>query len=80
MLIVCEGNYLNNGGWKCFAPKKMVGKKKERNPGRDEFPDGLDLQRNLKRFLLIGPGDPRQNLPGLIGPQSQNSPKLGWGK
>jgi len=35
--------YLNSGGWKFFAAPKMVGKKKERNLGKDEFPDGIDL-------------------------------------
>jgi hypothetical protein len=36
----------------------MVGKGKERNPWKDEFPDGLDLQRKPKLFLLIGLEDP----------------------
>ena len=55
----------------------MVGKEKERNPGRSEFPDGSNLQRKLKRFPLTGPGDPRQDLPG---PQAQGSPKSSWRK
>jgi len=55
----------------------MVGKEKKRNSGRDEFPGSLNLKKKLKRFFLIGPGDPRQALPG---PQSQESPELGWGK
>jgi len=72
-----RGNIFNSGGWKVCGREKMVGKKKEKNSGGNEFPDGLGLQRKLKRFLLIGPGDPRQDLPD---PQSQNSPKPGWGK
>ena len=50
---------------------------KERSPGKDEFPEGLDSKKKLKRFLLIGSGDPGQDLPG---PQAQNSPKLFWRK
>jgi hypothetical protein len=72
-----RGNIFNSEGWKVSAPKKMRGEEKKRNLGKDEFPAGLSLQRKLKRFLLIGPGDPRQDLPD---PQDQNSQKLGWGK
>ena len=35
----------------------MVGERSEINPGRDEPPDGLDLKKKLKRFLLMAPGN-----------------------
>jgi len=77
MLIICGGNYLNSGGRDSFAQRKMLGKGKEMNPRRDEFPDGLDLQKRLKRSLLIGLVDLWQDLPD---PQAQNSPQLVWRK
>jgi hypothetical protein len=58
-----EKGYFNSGGWKFLARGKIVGMGKEGNPGRDEFPHGLNLKRKLKRLFLIGPGDPRQDLP-----------------
>ena len=76
-LIDCREGYFNSGGWKVFVRKTTVGRKKERNLERNEFPDGLNLQGKLKRFLLTDPGNPRQDLPG---PPAQNSPKLEWGK
>jgi hypothetical protein len=67
----------NTEGWKFWARQKIVEMEKGKNPGRGEFPHGLDLKRRITRLLLNGPGNPRQDPPG---PQSQNSPKLGWKK
>jgi len=36
-------SYFNSGGWKVFVRKKMVGKEKQRNPERNEFPDAIGI-------------------------------------
>jgi len=70
-----RGSNFNSGGQIFLAQRSLVGKGK--NPWKDEFPKDWHLEGESERFHSIEPDDAWQD---LLGPYSQDSPKLAQGE